>query len=53
MLANGKTGYFDPCNTVPFIEPKSSPDGGTPKKSITRKGMSQVVDSSVKTVLKF
>jgi hypothetical protein len=39
-LTSGKVGYFDPCNTVPFIEPKSSPDGGTPKKSITRKGKS-------------
>ncbi|XP_052227746.1 activated Cdc42 kinase-like isoform X2 [Dreissena polymorpha] len=36
-LASGKTGYFDPCNTVPFIEPKSSPDSTTPKKTIMRK----------------
>ncbi|XP_052761120.1 activated Cdc42 kinase-like isoform X2 [Mya arenaria] len=36
-LMSGKTGYFDPCNTVPFIEPKSSPDSSTPKKSISRK----------------
>ena len=37
-LMSGKTGYFDPCNTVPFVEPKSSPDTSTPKKGIMRKG---------------
>ncbi|KAL4221059.1 hypothetical protein ACF0H5_019321 [Mactra antiquata] len=36
-LMSGKTGFFDPCNTVPFIEPKSSPEAHTPKKSIMRK----------------
>jgi len=37
VLTNGKAGFFDPCNMVPFIEPKSSPSSTTPKKSIIRR----------------
>ncbi|KAK6176309.1 hypothetical protein SNE40_014616 [Patella caerulea] len=36
VLNNGKCGWFDPTNTVPFIEPKTSPIA-LPKTSLVRK----------------
>ena len=36
----GKSGFFDPCNAVPFVEPISSPVTPSPKKPVSRKGMS-------------
>ncbi|XP_071110149.1 activated Cdc42 kinase-like isoform X4 [Haliotis cracherodii] len=39
-LNNGKSGFFDPTNTVPFIEPKTSPIS-LPKTNLTRKESSR------------
>ncbi|KAL3862562.1 hypothetical protein ACJMK2_008522 [Sinanodonta woodiana] len=39
---NGKNGYFDPTNVVPFIEPKSSPVSPPPKPSISRKDSKRI-----------
>ena len=36
-LSNGKWGYFNPTNTVPYVEPKMSPIS-LPKTSLSRKG---------------
>nr|KAG5702466.1 hypothetical protein BaRGS_015098 [Batillaria attramentaria] len=36
-LSSGKYGFFNPSNTVPYVEPKTSPIS-LPKTSLTRKG---------------
>ena len=43
-LSNGKSGYFNPTNTVPYVEPKTSPIS-LPKTSLSRKGKCQTVIS--------
>ncbi|XP_050414468.1 activated Cdc42 kinase-like isoform X1 [Patella vulgata] len=47
VLNNGKCGWFDPTNTVPFIEPKTSPIA-LPKTSLVRKD-SNVAESGRKS----
>lgn len=39
-LSNGKSGFFDPTNTVSFVEPKTSPIS-LPKTSLSRKESSR------------
>lgn len=38
ILSNGKSGYFDPANFVPFIETRASPASPASRAQLTRKG---------------
>ncbi|XP_062619577.1 activated Cdc42 kinase-like isoform X3 [Saccostrea cucullata] len=37
VLSNGKSGYFDPVNFVPFIETRASPASPSTRTQLTRK----------------
>nr|XP_022342289.1 tyrosine-protein kinase PR2-like isoform X6 [Crassostrea virginica] len=37
VLSNGKSGYFDPANFVPFIETRASPASPSSRVQLTRK----------------